>query len=105
MVHDTEILIPEPVKAVTLQPIRRWNSVGDAGAESLASAHEKNVTLHTLNLSSNSVGDAGAASLASALEMNASMHTLELGWNSMGAASLQAIEAKLAANTSRNVLK
>ena len=45
--------------------------MGDVGAASLASAVEKNATLHTLYLNENSVGDAGAASLASALEKNA----------------------------------
>jgi len=74
------------------------NGVGDAGAASLASALEKNVTLQRLNLGGNDVGDAGAASLASALEKNATLQTLELGGNGVGDAGAASLASALEKN-------
>ena len=51
----------------------RGNSIGPAGAESLARALKTNTTLTNLDLSSNNLGSAGAESLAKALETNTTL--------------------------------
>ena len=71
------------------------NSVGDAGAASLASALEKNATLQRLKLGVNAVGVAGAVSLTSALEKNTTLQKCEIGICNFPTDSAAAADAAL----------
>jgi Leucine-rich repeat (LRR) protein len=75
------------------------NSIGDAGAASLAEVLRVNTTLTELYLSQNSIGAEGAASLAEALGVNTTLMGLNLGVNSIGDAGAASLADAIRANT------
>jgi hypothetical protein len=83
----TRVLAAELGVNTTLTKLNLWgNSIGGAGAASLAGAPGANTTLTELNLERNTIGDAGAASVADALGANTTLAKLDLGLTSIGAA-------------------
>ena len=73
--------------------------IGDAGAEALAEALQKNSFLRHLQLRANGVGDAGAVSIARVLQYNNSLTELNLDGNKIGDVGAESLAAMLRLNS------
>lgn len=76
------------------------NTVGDGGAEAIASALEnKNCNLESIDLEHNNISDTGACALFNGLALNKKLECLSLHHNNVGDQSCAAMAAMLRQNT------
>jgi Ran GTPase-activating protein (RanGAP) involved in mRNA processing and transport len=76
-----------------------WKQLDDDDLRAIAVELRVNTTLTSLDLFTNSIGPAGAASLAEALGVNTALKGLNLGENSIGAAGAASLADALKVNS------
>lgn len=80
------------------------NSIGDFGAQTIASALETNFTLTKLYLENNQIGSVGGKALGNALRINTTLIELSLQFNSIKDEGVCSIAEALEVNTMLTVL-